>query len=52
MVRRSGRDVKPALLEECEAALRNRYYQYRGVPFAGLLVFDVRSLTGWSAQET
>jgi hypothetical protein len=52
LVRRPGHDVKPALLSECEAALRDRYYQYRGVAFADLLVFDVKSLSGWSAQET
>jgi hypothetical protein len=52
LVRRPGHDVQPALLAQCEAALRNRYYQYRGVPFADLLFFDVISLTGWSARET
>jgi hypothetical protein len=49
--RRSGHDVNAALRAQCEAALRARYYQYRGVDFADLLVFDVESLTGWSAQE-
>ncbi len=52
LVRRSGHDVKVALLEECEAALRERYYQYRGVDFADVLVFDVKSLTGWAARAS
>ena len=51
LVRRPGDDVRASLLEECEAALRERYYQYRGVEFAALLVFDVMSLTGWAAKE-
>jgi hypothetical protein len=51
LVRRSGDDVQASLLEECEAALRERYYQYRGVEFADLLVFDVTSVTGWAAKE-
>jgi hypothetical protein len=51
LVRRFGRDVGASLLEECEAALRERYYQYRGVDFADILVFDVTSLTGWAARE-
>jgi hypothetical protein len=51
LVRRPDHDVKGSLLEECAAALRERYYQYRGTDFAGLLVFDVTSLTGWTAKE-
>jgi hypothetical protein len=51
LVRRAGHDVHASLIEECEAALRTRYYQYRGVDFADLLVFDVTSLTGWAAKE-
>jgi hypothetical protein len=51
LVRRPDHDVKGSLLEECAAALRERYYQYRGADFAGLLVFDVTSLTGWAAKE-
>jgi len=51
LVRRPDHDVRASQLEECEAALRERYYQYRGVNFAGLLVFDVTSLTGWAAKE-
>jgi hypothetical protein len=51
LVRRSGHDVTAAVLAQCEARLRERYYQYRGVDFADVLVFDVRSVTGWAAQE-
>jgi hypothetical protein len=51
LVRRSGDDVPASLREECEAALRRRYDQYRGVDFAELLVFDVTSVTGWAAKE-
>jgi hypothetical protein len=52
LVRRSSDDVQASLFEEYEAALRERYYQYRGVDFAELLVFDVTSVTGWAAKET
>lgn len=52
LVRRSGHDVKTTFLAECEAALRERYYQYRGVEFADVLVFDVKSLIGWTARES
>ena len=51
LVCKAGRDVQASLLEECETALRERYYQYRGVNFDGHLVFDVTSLTGWAAKE-
>ena len=51
LARRSGHDIKATLLADCEAALRERYYQYRGVDFADVLVFDVKALTGWSARE-
>ena len=51
LVRRARHDVGAPLREECEAALRERYYQYRGVDFADILVFDVTSLTGWAAAE-
>jgi hypothetical protein len=51
LVRRWAGGVQASLLEECEAALRERYYQYRGVDFADVLVFDVTSLTGWAAEE-
>ena len=51
LVRRPDHDVRASQLEECEAALRERYYQYRGVNFAGLLVFDVTSFAGWAARE-
>ena len=52
LVRRPDHDVRASQLEECEAALRERYYQYRGVDFAYLLLFDVTSLAGWAARET
>jgi hypothetical protein len=51
LVRRPADDVQASLLAACEAALRERYYQYRGVEFADLLVFDVTSLAGWAAKE-
>jgi hypothetical protein len=50
-MRRSAQDIEGPLLEECAAALRERYYQYRGVEFADLLLFDVESLAGWAAGE-
>jgi hypothetical protein len=52
LVRRPSHDVTTSLLEESEAALRERYYQYRGVEFAELIVFDVTSLAGWTSQDT
>ncbi len=51
LVRRSGHDLTVTLREECEAGLRHKYFQYRGTDFADLLVFDVKSLTGWAASE-
>jgi hypothetical protein len=51
LVRRPPHDVKAPLLEECAAALRERYYQYRGVDFADLILFDVTSLVGWSGEQ-
>ncbi len=51
LTRRSGHDVKAALRDECEAALRHKYFQYRGTEFADLLVFDVKSVSGWAASE-
>ena len=51
LMRRSAQDIEGPLLEECAAALRERYYQYRGVEFADLLLFDVESLAGWAAGE-
>jgi hypothetical protein len=49
--RRSGHDLTAPLRDESEAALRDKYFQYRGTEFADLLVFDVKSLTGWSASD-
>jgi hypothetical protein len=51
LVRRANQNVQASLLEQCEAALRERYYQYRGVDFAEVLVFDLTSLTGWAAAK-
>jgi PPOX class probable F420-dependent enzyme len=49
LVRRSPHDVSPSLLEECDAALRGKYHQYRDADFADVVVLNVKSLTGWSA---
>jgi PPOX class probable F420-dependent enzyme len=49
LVRRSPHDVSRSLLEECDAALRGKYHQYRDADFADVIVFNVKSLTGWSA---
>jgi PPOX class probable F420-dependent enzyme len=49
LLRRSPHDVSPSLLEECDAALRGKYHQYRDADFADVIVFNVKSLTGWSA---
>jgi PPOX class probable F420-dependent enzyme len=49
LVRRSPHDVSPSLLEECDAALRGKYHQYRDADFADVIVLNVKSLTGWSA---
>jgi hypothetical protein len=49
--RRSGHDLTAPLRDESEAALRDKYFQYRGTEFVDLLVFDVKSLTGWAASE-
>jgi hypothetical protein len=50
MARRSGHDLRASLLDECEAALRDKYFQYRGTQFADLLMFDVKSVSGWAAE--
>jgi hypothetical protein len=49
LVRRSRHDLSDALLQECDAALRRKYPQYRDAEFAELVLFEVRTLTGWSA---
>ncbi|HXN59335.1 MAG TPA: hypothetical protein VN886_02680 [Acidimicrobiales bacterium] len=41
----------PAFRRQCEAALREKYSQYREVEFAHLLMFDVTSVSGWQAGE-
>jgi hypothetical protein len=51
LVRRSGHDLTATLRDESEAALRNKYFQYRGTEFADLLLFDVKGLTGWAASS-
>jgi hypothetical protein len=49
LVRRSGRDVNDAVHEECARALREKYVQYSDTDFAELVLFDAKSLVGWSA---
>jgi hypothetical protein len=49
--RRSGHDLSATLREGCEAELRRKYFQYRGTEFADLLVFTVKSVSGWAASE-
>ena len=49
LIRRSGHDVSDPLLDECEGALRDKYAQYRDGDFAELVLFDVKSLLGWTA---
>jgi hypothetical protein len=51
LARRSGHDLTAPLREECEEALRHKYFQYRGTEFTDLLVFDVKSVTGWAASD-
>ena len=51
LARRSGHDLSVTLREECEAELRRNYFQYRGSEFADLLVFNVKSVSGWAASE-
>jgi hypothetical protein len=51
LARRSGHDLSATLREECEVELRHKYFQYRGTEFADLLVFNVKSLSGWAASE-
>ena len=51
LARRSGHDLSVTLREECEEELRHKYFQYRGTEFADLLVFNVKSVSGWAASE-
>jgi len=51
LVNRSGHDVSPTLLEQCETALRQKYVQYQDTDFAEMIFFDVESLVGWSAAD-
>ncbi len=50
LARRSGHDLTTTLRDECEDALRHKYFQYRGTDFADLLVFNVKSVSGWAAE--
>ncbi len=52
LVRRSGNDLSPTLLEQGEGALRRKYLQYGDTDFAELLLFDVTSVAGWSAARS
>lgn len=45
-----GADRAEAVAAECELRLRVKYPQYRDEEFAGLLVFDVVGLQGWTAS--
>ena len=49
LVRRSAHEVSKAVLEQCDAALRAKYAQYRHTEFADVIVFNVKTLVGWSA---
>jgi PPOX class probable F420-dependent enzyme len=51
LVRRSNHDLGDKVRDACEAALREKYEQYRGTDFDELIVFDVKTLVGWSAAE-
>jgi hypothetical protein len=51
LTRRSGHDLSATLRDGCEAELRRKYFQYRGSEFADLLVFTVKSVSGWAASE-
>jgi PPOX class probable F420-dependent enzyme len=51
LVRRSAHDVSNAMREECDAALRGKYAQYRDTEFADIIVFNVMSIIGWSGVE-
>jgi PPOX class probable F420-dependent enzyme len=49
LVRRSGHDVSQKVRSDCEEALREKYEQYRGTDFDEVIVFEVKTLVGWSA---
>ncbi len=51
LVRRSGHDLTATLREDCEAALRHKYFQYRGTEFSDLLIFGVKGVSGWAASS-
>jgi PPOX class probable F420-dependent enzyme len=51
LVKRSAHDVSSAVLEECDAALKGKYAQYRDAEFADVIVFTVKSMVGWTATE-
>jgi PPOX class probable F420-dependent enzyme len=51
LVRRSGHDVSEKVRSDCEEALREKYEQYRGTDFDQVIVFEVKTLVGWSATE-
>ena len=42
-------DEPPRIVERLEAAIRDRYPQYRSEPFVGVLTFRIRAVDGWSA---
>ena len=49
--RRSEHDVGDKIRGACEEALREKYEQYRGTDFEEVIVFDVKTLVGWSATD-
>jgi hypothetical protein len=51
LTRRSGHDISAKMRESCEEELRGKYFQYRGTEFADLLIFNVKSVSGWAASE-
>jgi hypothetical protein len=51
LARRSDHDLTSTRREEYEAALRHKYFQYRGSEFADLLVFEVKGVSGWAASS-
>ena len=51
LVRRSNHDLGDKVRDACEAALREKYEQYRGTDFEELIVFNVKTLVGWSAAD-
>jgi hypothetical protein len=48
LVHRSAHDVSRSVYDECDAALRGKYAQYRDTEFADIIVFNVKTITGWS----